>query len=229
MEITIAKRFCGPPTSGNGGYSAGLIASAIDGPAEVTLRLPPPLETPMQLVKAGAGVELRHGEQRVGEGHGVEFTLEVPAVSWREAEDAGPRYRGFERHDWPSCFVCGTGRKHGDGLCLFTGPVREGVVACTWRADPSLADARGRVRKEFLWSAIDCPGAWAVLPTPTPLLLGRLAGHFLRDLAVGEPCIVLGWRIGSEGRKHHVGSAILSREGGTIGYGRATWIALKAA
>jgi hypothetical protein len=228
MEITIARRFCGPPASGNGGYSAGLIAAAIPGPAEVTLRAPPPLETPLRLERSPQGAELRHGEQLVGEGRFADFSLEVPAVSWREAEQAGPRYAGFAHHDWPTCFVCGTSRKPGDGMCVFCGPVRPGLVAATWAADPSLGDAEGRVRPEFLWAAIDCPGAWAVLPAATPLLLGRLAGRFFRGLRVGEPCIVLGWHIASEGRKHHVGSALVSRDGETLGYGRATWLALKA-
>ena len=42
-SLTVARRFCGPPGSGNGGYVCGLIAGFLDGPAEVTLRLPPPL------------------------------------------------------------------------------------------------------------------------------------------------------------------------------------------
>ena len=46
-SLVIAPRFCGPPDSGNGGYVCGLIAGYLDGPAEVTLRRPPPLETPL--------------------------------------------------------------------------------------------------------------------------------------------------------------------------------------
>ena len=53
-EMIIAGRFNGPDGSGNGGYSAGLFALAASGGhgdgVEVTLRLPPPLDTPLELV-----------------------------------------------------------------------------------------------------------------------------------------------------------------------------------
>src|SRR5690348_13590046 len=42
MAIVIARRFRGPEASGNGGYSAGLIARELGGhEVDVTLRLPP--------------------------------------------------------------------------------------------------------------------------------------------------------------------------------------------
>ena len=53
-DLTVPRRFCGPPGSGNGGYTAGLLAERVQGgtahavshapgcPAvEVTLRQPP--------------------------------------------------------------------------------------------------------------------------------------------------------------------------------------------
>ena len=43
-ELRIASRFCGPPESGNGGYSSGLLAGLLGSSVEVTLRKPPPLE-----------------------------------------------------------------------------------------------------------------------------------------------------------------------------------------
>src|SRR5215218_4317713 len=48
-EIVIDRRFRGPDQSGNGGYTCGLVAGAMDGPAAVTLRLPPPLEVPLRV------------------------------------------------------------------------------------------------------------------------------------------------------------------------------------
>lgn len=50
--ITISARFDGPPTTGNGGYVCGLVARHVDGPAEVTLWAPPPLERPLTLERA---------------------------------------------------------------------------------------------------------------------------------------------------------------------------------
>ncbi len=48
-EIVVAERFCGPSESGNGGYTCGLVAAFIDGPAQVTLRKPPPLDRPLTI------------------------------------------------------------------------------------------------------------------------------------------------------------------------------------
>ncbi len=53
-QIIIERRFCGPPDSGNGGYTCGRLANYVDGTAEVTLLRPPPLERPL-------GIERREG------------------------------------------------------------------------------------------------------------------------------------------------------------------------
>ena len=58
MEITIPKRFCGPPTSGNGGYSCGRLAAFVQGPAEITLRAPPPLDTKLSIERHDGVVKL---------------------------------------------------------------------------------------------------------------------------------------------------------------------------
>ena len=48
--VRIDGRFCGPARSGNGGYSAGLLGSELgNGPVQVTLRLPPPLDTALMI------------------------------------------------------------------------------------------------------------------------------------------------------------------------------------
>ena len=50
-QVRIDKRFCGPYDSGNGGYTCGVIAKYIDGPAEVLLRRPPPLNRQLNVEK----------------------------------------------------------------------------------------------------------------------------------------------------------------------------------
>jgi len=238
MEITIAKRFCGPPTSGNGGYSCGRLAAFLDGPAEVTLRAPPPLETPLRVERDGAAVRLLHGAQLVGEARPApHFALDIPAPpSWAEAEAAGRRYNGLHDHAYSTCFVCGP--KAHQGLHIYCGPWKDGRVAGTWTPDASLADEHGRVRPEFLWAAIDCPGSWSVIgrndpdapvkDLPSTVLLGRLTGRIERGLEAGEPCTVLGWFLGAQGRKFDVGTAIHTREGALVASSIGTWIALKA-
>ena len=42
-EIVVPGRFNGPPKSGNGGYSCGILAAHLPGTCKVRLRSPPPL------------------------------------------------------------------------------------------------------------------------------------------------------------------------------------------
>jgi hypothetical protein len=237
MEITIPKRFCGPATSGNGGYSSGRLAAFVEGPAEVTLRMPPPLDTPLRVVKENSSAILQHGGQLIAEARPAsDFTLDVPSPpGWEAAQIAAKGYAGHKHHDYGSCFVCGPQRKPGDGLCIFCGPWKDGVVAGPWQPDSSLGDSQGRVKPEFLWAAIDCPGSWSVIGVAGPqgapsssMLLGRLTGRLLRDVHIGEDCIVIGWPLDRDGRKYHVGSAVYTRTGELAAYSRGTWIALKS-
>ena len=48
--MIIPARFNGPPGSADGGYACGLVSEALGGGFEVTLLLPPPLETELDLV-----------------------------------------------------------------------------------------------------------------------------------------------------------------------------------
>jgi hypothetical protein len=52
-RVKIDRRFCGPPESGNGGYVCGRAAAFLEGDVEVTLRRPPPLGTPLDVVIHG--------------------------------------------------------------------------------------------------------------------------------------------------------------------------------
>jgi hypothetical protein len=242
MEITIPRRFCGPPDSGNGGYSCGRLAAFLDGAVEVTLRAPPPLDTPLKVEKADGAAKLMHGAQVIGEARAVpEFSLEVPQPPpWDQAVAAAKGYNGLRDHAYGTCFVCGPKRAAHDGLRIFCGPWKDGRVAGPWTPDATLADenASGAVANEFLWAAIDCPGSWSVIgrddadapvrDLPSTLLLGRLTGRVFRGLRVGEPCTVLGWFLAAEGRKYHVGTAVHTRAGELVACSKGTWIALKA-
>lgn len=237
MEITIAKRFCGPPESGNGGYSCGRLAAFAGNPAEITLRAPPPLGTPLTVQRESGAVRLLHGEQLIAEGRSATLELDVPAPPrWDEAVKASKRYNGLRNHAYDTCFVCGPRRGPGDGLCIHCGPWHGGKVAGTWIPDASIANRDGGISPVFVWAAIDCPGSWSVIgrddadapvrELPSTLLLGRLTGRVLRSPRLGEPCTVLGWFLGSEGRKYHVGTAIHAG-GELIAYSKGTWIAQK--
>jgi hypothetical protein len=44
----------------------------------------------------------------------------------------------------------------------------------------------------------------------------------------GERCVVIGWPISRDGRKHYVGTALFSESGTLCGQAKATWIELRA-
>ena len=217
--MIVPGRFNGPPDSGNGGYTCGLVAGLLGGTAEVTLRLPPPLDRELEVVRDDGRVEIRDGERLVAEAEPVELDVEVPApVSVAEAERASATYAGFDHHAYDTCFVCGPNRA--DGLRVYAGPVegRDGIVASPWTPPEG-------VGPELVWAALDCPSGWAVDDFQREgVLLGRMATAIDRLPTPGEPHVVIGWRVGEEGRKRFAGSALLTADGDVIARSRSTWI-----
>ncbi len=227
-SLVIPSRFRGPVDSGNGGYTCGVIAQLVDGDAEVTLRAPPPLDHPLEVRDDAGVVTVYDGATLVAQAISVEWDIEVPeAPTLDEAAAAAARYAGLQRHAFPECFVCGTGRP--DGLKIFAGPVEgRDLVACPWTPDRSLASEGGALAPELVWSALDCPGAWAEERhlEDTPVVLGRMAARILGPVRIGETYVAAGWPVGREGRKLHAGTALFDREGATVGYARQTWIVM---
>jgi hypothetical protein len=238
--LVIAPRFCGPPDCGNGGYTAGCLASLVSGAAEVTLRAPAPLATELVHERRGDGAVLRTGEGTlIAEATPVSFELPLPRpVSFDSARHASEAFVGFHEHPYPACFVCGPRRsaEQGEGLCLFPGAVAQAVsdppvVAAPFVPARDLCDDEGKLRPEFVWAALDCPswfGHAAFAERTRPILLGRLAVHIVRRPAVHERCVVLGWGLGQEGRRIACGSALLDADGACLAYARSTWIELKS-
>ncbi|WP_310467560.1 hypothetical protein [Sphingomonas sp.] len=224
-QTRIDKRFCGPPDSGNGGYVAGIVAGVLGGSGcVVTLHRPPLLDRPLDLRTTGEGAELLDGELVVASAKPEDLVLNVPAPpSLDEARAAEQHYTGHRRHNFPGCFVCGPERGEGDGLRIFPGAADSGVAA-SWTPGADLADEARAVRSEFLWAALDCPGYFAVEEAAGLALLGRMTAVIERAVAPGEPLVVTGWPIASDGRKHDVGTALHDSDGGLVAYARATWI-----
>jgi hypothetical protein len=226
--ITISRRYCGPPESGNGGYVCGRLAGYIRGAAEVTLRRPTPLDSPLPVaVGDGRRVRLIDGSDTIAEAVPAMLDLDPPLrPTLAEARRAQGAYIGYENHPFPTCFGCGPRRRPRDGLRVFAAAVGTGrTVAAAWTPDPTLADGRGCVRPEFIWAALDCPGYFAVIgATFRMMLLGRMAADIHHPVAIGEPHVVVGWPVGGEGRKHRAATALLSASGTVCATALATWI-----
>lgn len=223
----VEERFCGPSNSGNGGYVCGMLAGYIDGVAEVMLRMPPPLERELYVECIEDMVLLKDGESVVAEARATSLDLVVPEPpTFQQAEVAAGRYSGFKKHAFPRCFVCGPERSMGDGMRIFPGPVEgRNIVASPWIPHESFADEDGYVKPEFLWAAMDCPGAFAVIEE-IPVVLGKLTAHIMGKVRPKESCVVAGWKLARNGRKLDAGTAVFSQAGEIVGKSRATWIEL---
>lgn len=228
--MVISSVYNGPDGSANGGYTCGLMAHEIDSPCvEVTLRLPPPLDQEMELRQEDGFLQLHHGEKLVAQARSTKLELSIPdCPTVEQATEAREHYTGFENHPFPRCFVCGPEREQ--GLNIFAGPLggRSEVLATVWRPGRHLSEPdSGRVKEEFMWCALDCPGAFAVdQQMETPRVLGRLTARVVGSLEAGENAVVIAWPLGKDGRKAFAGTALFDHQGELCGYAKAVWIAI---
>lgn len=231
-KVSIDARFNGPPNCANGGYAAGCFAIATGVTVAVRLHRPVPLGSALSVNAAGAECwEVRDAADLIATATRTRVDLDVPnPVSYIEARGVSTHYVGFHKHAYASCFVCGPQREAGDGLRIFAGSVPgTNLVAAPWLPDQSLDDGAGKVRPEFIWAALDCPGYFArfghfARADTRAALLGELAVHIDRSVHIDEPCVITGWPIRIEGRKHYVGTALFDEDGERCAVGAATWI-----
>lgn len=240
VALCIERRFNGPPDSANGGYVSGLMAAIIGETITVRLHRPPPLAVALDLhCNNDDEWQLKEADALIAVAKRAHVsTTHVPAsVDYVTALAASRSYRGHRQHPCPTCFVCGPQRERGDGMRVFAGPVRESahdrstnhvltssIVAAPWLPHESLDDGNGKVRAEFIWAALDCPGYFASVMPGRTALLGEMTTHIERRVHIEEPCVVIGWQILIEGRKHKVGTALFDEDGERCAVGTATWI-----
>ena len=229
--VRIARQFNGPPGSGNGGWSAALLGSQIGREVEVTLKRPVPLEREIRVVADSRSARLMDGDLEIAAAQAAELDLDIPdAITFAQAARARANFAGYTAHPFPSCFVCGTGRCCGEGMCLFTGPYARGMVASSWVPDAAFLTPEGEVTPELVCAALDCPGAWALIDRygmQGPVVLGRLRYRLDKPIHAGERYVVQGWARGREGRKAFCGTAVYDTSGEVCAAAAATWIQLR--
>jgi hypothetical protein len=232
--LTIPERYIGPPGSANGGYTCGLVAGLVGAEeVSVSLRLPPPVERPLRVLRDGDQVELRDGNARVAEGGPAELLLEVPdPVSPDEAAAASSAGRDHwcAHHPFPTCFVCGPDRADGDGMRVFPGPLRDGIFAVDWTPDESLGDGDGHVRPECVWAALDCPTSAPVanFASGPAMVLARLTARLGASVKVGERHAIVSWPLAVDGRKHSGACALFDSAGRLLCASQALWIEVRS-
>ena len=233
-RVLIPRRFNGPPNSAHGGYTCGLIARHIRGPADVSLRSPPPLDTALDLVRSDDGeVRLRHRDVVVAAGRpaeppDVEPPVRPTVAEGRESLRRHPWLTG--RHPFNACYVCGPGRH--DGLGLHFGELRghPGVTAALLVADATVPHDGNGLAPEIVWAALDCPSyVPALWEADAPSLLARMQAEVLEPVALGQPVVATGWLLGAEGRKVHSASALVDADGRLVARARCLWVRPRAA
>lgn len=227
-SVCVPRRFNGPLDSGNGGYSAGLIATFVEGTAEVNLRAPVPLDVTLDVVQETEGaISVMDAATPIADARPVSgIDLDVPApVTPDEAHTASASYEGVSDGLFSHCFVCGLSRK--DSFRVFAGPVAgRRVVATPWTPPEWAADPAGRVLPEHIWATLDCPTYFGLYTgRGSPLsMLARFTARIDGPVVSGREHVVIGWPIEIDGRKHHAGSAVLSGDGEVLAVARALLI-----
>jgi len=227
-SVSIPSRFNGPLNSGQGGYSAGVLAGFLEGAVEVSLRRPVPLEKPLDVVPYnGESVRLLDGEELVAEARSaLELDVDVPApVSPDDARLSATRYRGLRDWVFRRCFVCGLARE--DAFGVFAGQVEDRqLVASPWTPPEWTADPAGLVLPEFVWAVLDCPTYFALYTSgELPMsVLARLAVRIDAPVVVGDQHVVIAWPLERDGRKRQAGAAVLSADGDALAVAHALLI-----
>ena len=228
IPIIINKRFNGPPNSGNGGYTAGIIAANLPFSPEITLRFPPPLDQPMNLLIKENSATLLNGNTLIAEAKVTDLQLNIPpAISFEQANSATVAVNIYESAPFQKCFVCGANRAEGDGLNIRSKTIGQQKVAAPWIPYASLGPENGIVKEAFIWAALDCPGAWAIQETTQFYLLGRMATKIIHPIMVRHKYVIMGWVIETQGRKTWTGTAIYDETGKVCAYAKGTWISVK--
>jgi len=222
--LIIPHRYRGPAGSAGGGYTAGLLAGRLGetglGGVEVTLRLPPPLDTELAVVEENGRVLLLDGDRLVAEARAADPGVVAAAPPSHAGATAGAReVGGWGAPQFDECFVCGN-RADGSGLGIYVGRVPgrgDDLVATEWVATD--------VRPEIVWAAIDCPGAYALrgVERGSPLL-ARMTARIDRLPREGERCIIAGWPLDADGRKRNAATALYGEDGSPIAVSRQLWI-----
>jgi hypothetical protein len=244
--ISIPEKFRGPPKSANGGYATGAFGALLapdfgsePGRAvEVTLRAPVPLDRELAYGMHADALVVRDGETLIAEARRAELDLEVPApASLEQALSVRNRSASLivGKHPWlgedrvgfhPVCFCCGAELTPDLGLRVFAAPLPDlAQVAAAWTGEASFAASSGELPPEIVCTALDCPGQFAWLAEGTRTgLLGRLTVRIDRPVRAGEPCVVIGWTLGNEGKKFYAGTALFDASGTLCACAKAVWI-----
>ena len=228
--ITLARRFCGPPDSANGGYTAGTLAPVRrrHGRGDVATTAAARPATRRGTRRHGLHAARRRRSRRGGRADDGRARLprSVPVRRAVEASRSSP-FRDMTVHPFPTCFACGPARE------------KRRRTTAVRRPDPRHRDLRGTVgaeggRRRIVWAALDCPSCAVIYlddDHPPPHVLGRIAA---RDRSAAGPRRPVRRHELAARRRRSQGELRRARSSTTrtarmCAVARATWIRLAAA
>jgi hypothetical protein len=229
-RVTIDARFNGPLTTANGGCACGVAALYVDGPAEVALRAPVPLDTPLAVERDGDTVLLRDGEHVVAQAQPAPAPDVEPPARPGVADARAAMARAWSGRPalFARCWVCGPDREDGLGVTFGRLPGHPEMTAALVRTGAGIPQAGGRLAPEVAWGALDCvsysPHLWEL---ERPSLLAGLTAEIVEPVPAGEDVVAIGWPLRADGRKHHTASALLGADGRLLARAGALWITLR--
>ncbi len=242
--VSIDNVYNGPIHCGNGGYISGLLAAFIEGDVEIRINAAFPVETPLQVKPNDEGISVYRDDKLLGSARSIQLDLAIPTPpSLTSAIAASQRFDFIHASDPRGCYVCSPLRSEENGLRVFCGPLNEVVapepsidwptqveknlVATVWRPTDNLCNNDGGIDNIYVWSALDCPGAYAIKaaePDAGLQLLGTCSGSIKAPLKPNDDYIISSWKIShNRGRKRFMGVAIHNRAGELMACAEQIW------
>jgi hypothetical protein len=197
-----------------------------------------PLDQALSVERELGSLRVRDGERLIAEAKLATLELSVPeppsfetALAVRGSSLAlrvgpHPLLPGERLGVHPICVCCGAELAADAGLHVYAAAVPgSDLVAAAWEAPAAFADSHGRMPAAILCTALDCPGQFAWYPKGLgAALLGRMTPRFDKPVHAGERCVVIGWSMGNEGRKHYAGTALFNAKGELCACAKSVWI-----
>lgn len=228
MQVTIGKRFQGPTGSGQGGYTAGLVAAEMTGPLQADFHRRIPLERPMAVTEAPDGHRsmVDSGEVVVRVAPVNDEIPVPPVVGLDEAAAARSAYSPWGPEAVPFCFSCGV---QDESFQVWAGPVGDGTYFASPWTPPAWTAPDGVVEAAYVWAAIDCPaGAKTCFDGPElrVAVTGAMTAELLHDVHPETPHVIVAWADRWKGRRRVSGAALFTGEGRLLARQRSLWISI---
>ena len=243
-SVSIDSIYNGPVNCGNGGYISGLLAGFIEGDAEIRINAAFPVETPLQVKNTDKGIGVYLDDKLLGSARSIQLELTIPTPpDLASATAASQRFDFMHASDPKGCYVCSPLRTGENGLRVFCGALNEviepdssidwptqiekNIVAAVWRPSDKICNSVGNIDNIYVWSALDCPGAYAIKAVEADAglqLLGTCTGSIKTPLKPNEDYIISSWKISpNSGRKRFMGVAIHNTTGALMACAEQIW------